>query len=183
MLRRTESRSVIASWPATRAVPDVAFARVQRILIVVVLPAPFGPRNPKVSPRATSKSIPRTAWTSPYCLVRPETEITGSWTRGADAVAPSGATAPPVFVLVCVTNAAASLPCHLERSRAGSGLPTGLLGGVGGGVVVVGREQPVQRLARVGKHLAGLDDLGLGARAHDLEGGHRDLADEVAHLD
>jgi hypothetical protein len=68
----------MASWPATRAVPDVAFARVHKILIVVVLPAPFGPRNPKVSPRATSKSIPRTAGTSPYCLVRPETEITGS---------------------------------------------------------------------------------------------------------
>src|SRR5262249_18365010 len=126
MLRRTESRSVFASWPATRAVPDVAFARVQRILMVVVLPAPFGPRKPKGSPRATSKSVPRTAGTSPYCLVSPDTEITGSWMRPADAAAPSGATAPPVFVLVCVTNAAASLLCHLERSRAGHALAAGL---------------------------------------------------------
>ena len=61
MLRRTESRSVMASWPATRAVPDVGLASVHRILIVVVLPAPFGPRKPKVSPLATSKSMPRTA--------------------------------------------------------------------------------------------------------------------------
>ena len=53
MLRRTASRSVAESWPATIAVPAVAFASVQRILIVVDLPAPFGPRKPKVSPLAT----------------------------------------------------------------------------------------------------------------------------------
>ena len=46
-------------------VPEVALASVQRILIVVVLPAPFGPRKPNVSPTVTSKSIPRTASTSP----------------------------------------------------------------------------------------------------------------------
>src|SRR5262245_46547200 len=33
------------------------------ILIVVVLPAPFGPRNPKISPRFTSREMPRTAST------------------------------------------------------------------------------------------------------------------------
>jgi len=31
------------------------------IFIVVVFPAPFGPRNPKHSRGATSKSMPRTA--------------------------------------------------------------------------------------------------------------------------
>jgi hypothetical protein len=35
------------------------------MLIVVDLPAPFGPRNPNVSPACTSKSTPRTASTSP----------------------------------------------------------------------------------------------------------------------
>jgi hypothetical protein len=34
------------------------------ILIVVVLPAPFGPSSPNSSPSATSKLIPRTASTS-----------------------------------------------------------------------------------------------------------------------
>jgi hypothetical protein len=34
------------------------------ILMVVVLPAPFGPSSPNSSPRSTAKSIPRTASTS-----------------------------------------------------------------------------------------------------------------------
>jgi hypothetical protein len=47
------------------AVPEVGLRRVFNILIVVVLPAPFGPRNPKISPSLTSKSIASTALTSP----------------------------------------------------------------------------------------------------------------------
>ena len=39
--------------------------------MVVVFPAPLGPRKPKVSPLLTSKSIPRTASSSPYFLVKP----------------------------------------------------------------------------------------------------------------
>src|SRR4051812_33371106 len=35
------------------------------ILIVVVLPAPFGPTSPNASPRGISRSIPSTATTSP----------------------------------------------------------------------------------------------------------------------
>src|ERR1700722_1609063 len=77
MLRRTASRSAVTSWPATRADPDVGRASVHSILIVVDLPAPLGPRNPKVSPTGTSKSIPRTASISPYFLVRPATLIGG----------------------------------------------------------------------------------------------------------
>jgi hypothetical protein len=38
---------------------------VQSIEIVVDLPAPFGPRKPKISPGSTSKSMPRTASMSP----------------------------------------------------------------------------------------------------------------------
>ena len=45
--------------------------------MVVDLPAPFGPRKPKVSPVATSKSMPRTASISPYLLVSALTEIAG----------------------------------------------------------------------------------------------------------
>src|SRR2546429_4406767 len=77
MLRRTVARSATTSWPATLAAPEVGSARVHRILIVVDLPAPFGPRKPNVSPAATSKSMPRTASTSPYFLVSSLTETAG----------------------------------------------------------------------------------------------------------
>ena len=43
--------------------------------MVVVFPAPLGPRKPNVSPLLTSKSIPRTASSSPYFLVKPETVL------------------------------------------------------------------------------------------------------------
>ena len=44
--------------------PALGRSSVVRILIVVVLPAPFGPSSPKSSPRSTSKLIPRSASTS-----------------------------------------------------------------------------------------------------------------------
>src|SRR6059058_4592459 len=74
MLRRTSSRSVTMSWPATVAPPPVGRASVHSMLIVVDLPAPFGPRKPNVSPAAISKSMPRTASMSPKRLDSPETE-------------------------------------------------------------------------------------------------------------
>src|SRR2546421_1614835 len=58
--------------------PAVGLTSVQSMLIVVVLPAPFGPRNPNTSPLATSNSTPRTASTSPKFLTRPPTTIAGS---------------------------------------------------------------------------------------------------------
>jgi hypothetical protein len=61
MLRRTSSRSRTTSWPATRALPPVGRTSVQSMLMVVVLPAPLGPRKPNTSPPATSKLTPRTA--------------------------------------------------------------------------------------------------------------------------
>src|SRR5262245_61655279 len=41
-----------------------------RISMVVVLPAPFVPRRPKHSPRATSSDRRSTATTSPYLLIK-----------------------------------------------------------------------------------------------------------------
>src|SRR5919204_91320 len=64
MWRRTSSRSLTTSWPATRAAPPVGLASVQSMLIVVVLPAPLGPRKPNTSPAETSKLTPATASTS-----------------------------------------------------------------------------------------------------------------------
>src|SRR5689334_9693251 len=75
MLRRTSSRSVTTSWPATVAEPEVGFISVQSMLMVVVLPAPLGPRNPNTSPLATSKSTPRTALISPKSFWSPLTTI------------------------------------------------------------------------------------------------------------
>jgi hypothetical protein len=40
----------VSKIPATVAEPEVAAMSVPRVLTVVVLPAPFGPRNPKTSP-------------------------------------------------------------------------------------------------------------------------------------
>src|SRR3954453_9831840 len=71
MCRRTSVRSRTTSKPATRAVPPVGCSRVQRILMVVDLPAPFGPRKPNSSPVRTARSMPRTASTSSNRLTRP----------------------------------------------------------------------------------------------------------------
>ena len=77
MWRRTSSRSRTTSWPATSALPEVGRASVQSMLIVVVLPAPLGPRNPKTSPAATSKLTPRTASIASKDLRRSWTSIAG----------------------------------------------------------------------------------------------------------
>ena len=50
------------SNPKIRAEPEVGWIRSSSVRIVVVFPAPFGPRNPKTSPGRTAKltsSIPR----------------------------------------------------------------------------------------------------------------------------
>ena len=51
--------------------------------MVVVLPAPLGPRKATISPGSSERSMPRTAWTGPKSLVTPD-----SWTAGT--VAPPG---------------------------------------------------------------------------------------------
>jgi hypothetical protein len=45
--------------------------------MVVVLPAPFVPRSPRISSPATSKSMPWIRSTSPYDLRSPWTSMTG----------------------------------------------------------------------------------------------------------
>src|SRR5690606_2487691 len=61
-----------------RAVPPVGVTRVHSMLIVVVLPAPLGPRKPNTSPGATSKSTPLTASTCPKLLRSPLTDTAGA---------------------------------------------------------------------------------------------------------
>src|SRR5580658_4411189 len=57
------------------AVPEVGFTSPSSMRSVVVLTAPFGPRNPVIRPGSTVKSSPRTAATRPKCLVRSRTSI------------------------------------------------------------------------------------------------------------
>ncbi len=56
--------------PATMAEPAVGEISVARIRTVVVLPAPFGPRNPNTSPAATLNDTSDTAVRPPKTLVR-----------------------------------------------------------------------------------------------------------------
>src|SRR6188508_1991606 len=71
------SASCETSTPRTDTSPPSGWRSPSRISTVVVLPAPLGPSRPKISPLATSKSMPSTAWTSPYRFVRPRTRMTG----------------------------------------------------------------------------------------------------------
>ena len=55
MRRLTSKGDSNTSNPATRAVPEVGGKKPVSIRIVVVLPAPLGPRNPSTSPALSSK--------------------------------------------------------------------------------------------------------------------------------
>ena len=61
MLRRTAVASRSRSWPAMVTVPLVLARVVVRMQMVVVLPAPLGPRKAKSSPGRTSKLMSSTA--------------------------------------------------------------------------------------------------------------------------
>ena len=94
--------------------PEVGSSSVISILIVVVLPAPFGPSRPKSSPSPTSKLTPRTASTSSA----PRRKIAGRRPVGPPQVAcldDRPVTAPsPVVVLPGVELSDASIS---RRSR------------------------------------------------------------------
>ncbi len=75
MERRTSFGCVRTSWPANVARPPVGLSSVARILMVVDLPAPFGPRNPKISRPPTLKVTPSTAVRSPNFLERLSTSM------------------------------------------------------------------------------------------------------------
>src|SRR4030042_1477420 len=61
---------VYTSKPATKALPDVGKRSPHNILMVVVLPAPFAPRKPNISPLLTLKDTFLTAVNSPKFRVR-----------------------------------------------------------------------------------------------------------------
>src|SRR4051794_10905399 len=59
------SASVATSKPTTVALPPVGSRIPQSMRMVVDLPAPFGPRTPKISPRSTVSETSRTATRRP----------------------------------------------------------------------------------------------------------------------
>src|SRR5688572_27341487 len=67
--------SARTSMPLTRTVPAVGRERPAMMRMVVVLPAPFGPRKPKISPAAASRVSRSTAVKSPYLFVRSRISI------------------------------------------------------------------------------------------------------------
>src|SRR5580704_9720826 len=60
----------VGSSPSSSTWPLVGRSSVVSILMVVVLPAPLGPRKAKISPCATSKVMSSTARKSPNFFVR-----------------------------------------------------------------------------------------------------------------
>src|SRR5262245_49482752 len=68
------------SWPPTRTLPDVGNSRPHIILMVVVLPAPLGPRKANSSPCRMSRLTSWTAVLVPYCLVTRSSWIMSSVT-------------------------------------------------------------------------------------------------------
>ncbi len=63
------------SKPKTDALPSVGFRIVISMLIVVVFPAPLGPRKPNISPSATWKETLSTATSCPKFLDSSSTSI------------------------------------------------------------------------------------------------------------
>src|SRR2546425_3251801 len=59
--RRSKAASRTTSWPSTVMVPRSGVSKVARIESSVVLPAPLGPRRPKIEPRSTASETPRSA--------------------------------------------------------------------------------------------------------------------------
>src|SRR5580698_11010746 len=68
--------------PSISRVPLVGASRVVSILMVVVFPAPLGPRKAKISPLATSKETLSTAVKSPNFFTSCCTRIIGSKSSG-----------------------------------------------------------------------------------------------------
>ena len=67
-------RSVASGIPSMRITPSVGSSTPRIMLIVVVLPAPFGPSSPTISPAPTSNETLSTATVPRYCFRNPFTE-------------------------------------------------------------------------------------------------------------
>src|SRR4029453_4542596 len=93
--RFAASGSRARSWPSISTRPAVGLSRPAIIRIVVVLPAPLGPRKPWISPGGPSRLTPCTATKSPYFLTRSWTRITRPLSSAGRRPAPRPASVPP----------------------------------------------------------------------------------------
>src|SRR5438094_483220 len=101
------------SMPPTTAPPDVGMTMVVNMPAVVVLPAPLGPRRPKISPACTDRLRESTAGRSipGYTLVR-------SWVRMTSS--------PPGWVLATAgSDSSVDIRLPLVGVRVGVGLELG----------------------------------------------------------
>src|SRR6266566_5240103 len=87
---RTSVWCVVGSRPSSSRVPLVGCKSVVSILMVVVLPAPLGPRNAKTSPGRTSKETSLTATTSPNDFTTIFTRVIGWLSRKTRLVLRAG---------------------------------------------------------------------------------------------
>src|SRR6266851_5512822 len=76
--RCSSTASRHGSAPSRLTSPPSLRSRPSRMRMVVVLPAPFGPRKACTSPTPTSRSSPSSARTLPYRLVSPAARIATS---------------------------------------------------------------------------------------------------------
>ena len=82
------------SCPSTVTFPSVGLTIPQMMLISVVLPAPLGPSNAKISPRRMSRLMPLSAWSpDAKVLERFDTEMMDCMEVTMDA---DGATGQPL---------------------------------------------------------------------------------------
>ena len=105
--RLTSSGALRVPKPITSTVPASGDSSVQMIRRVVVLPAPFGPSSPKISPGLASKETPRSTLFVPSVFSRRSTAtaaavtgsslVPGSWKRLPSSCRPWPCSAPPVW--------------------------------------------------------------------------------------
>src|SRR5215831_5368422 len=81
--RFTSTGCAAKSSPSSSILPALGASRPVSILMVVDLPAPFGPRKPKNCPASTRKLIASTALNDPNVRVSPSVRIATSLIRAA----------------------------------------------------------------------------------------------------
>src|SRR4029079_11811430 len=111
-LRISRPLAAASGIPATVAVPALGASSVPSVRTSVVFPAPFGPRNPKTSPRPTSNETSAKAVRSPNRFERLSTVMAGPPT----SLANDGNTRSSLIANDSATGSRADLPPDQRRS-------------------------------------------------------------------
>ena len=161
------------SNPATSPLPEVGAKRPHNMRMVVLFPAPLGPRNPKIWPWGTEKLTWSTAVKSPNRRVRPSTATAhsplrrGRFRMGSEASEPSFFSGPATRLM----NTSSSRGGRRLDGRGGhAGFFQGVSGHSPGIVPVLGDDVDVFAeqinacggLERLFKHLGGFSGIACG---------------------